>query len=56
MQFADNEGPDQPAQRRRLIRAVVVRLQNHWMLLYMSTNIECTDRMRIIILIYVVRQ
>ena len=28
MQFADNAGPDQPAQMRRLIRAFVVRLQN----------------------------
>ena len=32
MQFADNEGPDQPAHKRRLIRACVVRLQNRWIL------------------------
>ena len=30
MQFADNEGPDQPAHKRRLIKATIVRLQNQW--------------------------
>ena len=30
IQFADSEGPDQPARMRRLIWAFVVRLQNQW--------------------------
>ena len=30
--FADNAGPDQPAHKRRLILAFVVRLQNQWIL------------------------
>ena len=41
MQFADNTGPDQPARMRRLIWACVVRLQNQYMLWYMSTNRDC---------------
>ena len=32
MQFTDNEGPYQPAQMRRLIWAIVVRLQYQWIL------------------------
>ena len=28
--YADREGPDQPAHTRSLIRAFIVRLQNHW--------------------------
>ena len=30
--YADNEGPDQTAHLRSLIRALAVRLQNHWIL------------------------
>ena len=43
MQFAVNAGPDQPAQMRRLIRDLVDRLQNQWILYSMSTNRECPD-------------
>ena len=32
LQRAGNEGPDQPAHSRRLIRAFVTRLQNQWLL------------------------
>ena len=42
MQFTDNEGRDQPAHSRRLIWAVVVRLQNQWILSNMLTNRECS--------------
>ena len=59
MQSADNAGPDQPAHKRRLIRAFVVRLQNQWILYYMSTNRErsnLTVRMRMLIWTYVVRK
>ena len=38
MKFADNAGQDQPAHLRRLIRAFVARIQNQWILLYMSTH------------------
>ena len=34
-EYADSEGPDQPVHLRRLIRAMSVRKQNHW--------IECFD-------------
>ena len=44
MQFADNAGPDQPAHKRRLIRAFIVRLQNQQILQYMSKNRECSDQ------------
>ena len=44
MQFADNEGPDQPAHLRRLIWAFVVHLQDEWILYYMSTIRECPDQ------------
>ena len=56
VQFTDNAGPDQPALKRRLIRAFIVRLQNQWMLLYMLTNRESSDqtaRMRMLIWTYV---
>ena len=44
MQLADNTGPDQPAHSRRLIRAFVVRVQNQWILYYLSTNSEWLDQ------------
>ena len=44
MHFADNSGPDQPARMRRMIRAYVVRLQNQWILSYLSTKRQCQDQ------------
>ena len=44
MHLADNTGSDQPAHKRRLIRASIVCLQNQWILLYMSPNGECSDQ------------
>ena len=43
MQFADNAVPVQPAYMCMLIRAFIVRLQNQWILQYISTNKECPD-------------
>ena len=52
MQFADNAGPDQPAHKRRLIRAFFVRLQNQQILQYMSKNRECSDQTAQIFLLF----
>ena len=40
VQFADNEGPDQPVQMHRLVWAFVALLQNQKILYNMSTNRE----------------
>ena len=44
IKFADNAGPDQPAQMRRLIRFSVARLQNQRILKYITLNRECPDQ------------
>ena len=51
IKLAGNAGLDQPAHSRRLIRAIVARLQNQW-ILHMWTIGECPDqtaRMRMLI-------
>ena len=50
MPYSGNEGPDQTAHLRSLIRAFDTRLKNQWILYSMSTNRICSDqiaRMRI---------
>ena len=44
MHFADDTGPDQPAHERRLIRNFVARLQNRWILKFMSTSRKYLDQ------------
>ena len=41
--YADSEGPDQPAHSHSLIRAFVVRKQNHWLLQNVSMESKCLD-------------
>ena len=38
-----NEGPDQPAHSRSLIRAFTVRKQNHWILKTVLMESKCPD-------------
>ena len=40
---AENEGPDQSAHPRSLIRAFAVRKQNHWILYNVSMERKCLD-------------
>ena len=50
---ADSEGPDQTARPHSLIRAIAVRLKNHWVLQNVSVELKSSDeslRMRRMIL------
>ena len=41
--YGDSESPNQTARMRSLIRAFVVRLQNHWALLNVSMESKCPN-------------
>ena len=41
MPYVDNEGPDQTAHARSLIRTFVARLQAQWILCNTLTSVEC---------------